>query len=138
MSFLTPRRYNHQHPAHGGFKTTATKPVSFCTSDTETRRRTHSEHGDESSLQQPHHYVTPVVFVVGHTCVTNIQRKRHQEELDGWSNQSRPLSLHPGLDIKLYTHNTFFFKINRYLNLNFFICKFCVCVGVCVVCICKP
>ena len=67
-------------------------------------RSTHSEHSDESSLQQSNQYVAPVVFVVRHTCVSHIQRKRHQEELDGGSNQTRPLPLHSGLDIKLYTH----------------------------------
>lgn len=62
---------------------------------------THDEHGDEGSLQQSHHYVTPVVFEVGHARVSHVQRKRHQEELDGWANQPRPLPLHPRLDVEL-------------------------------------
>ncbi len=91
--------------------------------DTEPRCSTHSEHSDESSLQQPHQYVTPVMFVVRHASVSYIQRKRHQEELDGRSNQSRPLPLHSGLDVELHTQPHI---LKWHLNLNLFICQFCV------------
>lgn len=89
----------------GALKQPISKPksASFCTDDTETRCSTHIEHSDESSLQQPHQNVTPVMFVVRHASVCYIQRKRHQEELDGRSNQSRPLPLHSGLDVELHT-----------------------------------
>lgn len=66
-------------------------------------KATHNEHGYERSLQQSHQHVTPVVFEVRHACVSHVQREGHQEELDGWSDQSRPLPLHPGLDVKLNT-----------------------------------
>lgn len=65
---------------------------------------THNEHSDERSLQQSHQHVTPVVFEVRDARVCHVQRKRHQEELDRWSDQSRPLPLHSGLDVKLDTH----------------------------------
>lgn len=67
-------------------------------------RCTYSEDGDERPLQQPHQHVAPVVFVVRHAGVADIQRERHQEELDGGSNQPRPLPSHPGLDVELHTH----------------------------------
>lgn len=63
---------------------------------------THCEHSDESALQQSHHDIARVVFVVRDARVSHIQRERHQEELDRGSNQSRPFPLHPGLDMELY------------------------------------
>lgn len=62
---------------------------------------TYGEYGDDGSLHQSHQHVAPVVFVVRHTRVSYVQRKRHQEELDRGSNQSRPLPLHSGLDVEL-------------------------------------
>lgn len=64
---------------------------------------THSEHGDESPLQQAHQDVAPVVLKVGDASVSDIKRERHQEELDGGSNQSSPLTLHSGMDVQLWT-----------------------------------
>ena len=77
----------------------------FLTSHNHTRSQTetHSEHSDESSLQQPHQDVTPVVFIVRDTRVSNVQRERDQEKLDGGSNQSCPLPLHPGVHVELHT-----------------------------------
>lgn len=65
---------------------------------------THIEHSDESSLQQSHQYVAPVVFVVANPCVSNVHRKRHEEELHCGSDQTSPLPLHTCLHIQLYTH----------------------------------
>lgn len=105
--------FNHINILHtGALKQLQPGPIlishsaPFCTQETDTQCRTHSEHSDERPLQQPHQNVTPVVFVVRHTSVSHVQRKGHQEELDGWSHQSRPLPLHPGLDVELYTQTT--------------------------------
>lgn len=65
---------------------------------------THVEHSDERPLQQTNQNVAPVVLVVGHPGVTNVEGECHQEELDGRSDQARPFSLHPGLDVELHTH----------------------------------
>lgn len=43
------------------------------------------------------------MLVVGHPGVADVQGERHQEELDGWSNQARPFALHPGVDVQLHT-----------------------------------
>lgn len=65
---------------------------------------THVEHSDERSLQQTNQNVAPVVLVVGHPGVTHVEGERHQEELDGRSDQASPFPLHPGLDVELHTH----------------------------------
>lgn len=62
----------------------------------------HCENGDERSLQQPHQDVAPVMLEVRHAGVPYVQRKTHQEELDGWSDQSCPFPLQPGLDVELH------------------------------------
>lgn len=82
---------------------------------------THVEYSDEGTLQQPDQYVTPVMLVVRHTGVSYIQRKRHQEELDGWSNQSRPFPLHPGLDIELIAQKTH--SSLKSMNLTLCVCN---------------
>lgn len=64
---------------------------------------THGEHSDERPLQQTDENVAPVMLVVGHPGVAYEQGERHQEELDGWSDQARPFPLHPGVDVELHT-----------------------------------
>lgn len=42
------------------------------------------------------------MLVVGHPGVAYEQGERYQEELDGRSDQARPLPLHPGMDVELH------------------------------------
>lgn len=62
---------------------------------------THIKHSNKSSLQQPHQHVAPVVLVIRDSGVTHIYRKGHQEELDGGSEKSGPLSRQSRLNVKL-------------------------------------
>lgn len=66
---------------------------------------THGEHSDERPLQQTDQNVAPVMLVVGHPGVAYEQGERHQEELDGRSDQARPFPLHPGVDVELHTES---------------------------------
>lgn len=66
---------------------------------------THGEHSDERPLQQTDQNVAPVMLVVGHPGVAYVQGERHQEELDGRSDQARPFPLHPGVDVELHTES---------------------------------
>lgn len=43
------------------------------------------------------------MLVVGHPGVAYEQGERHQEELDGRSDQARPFPLHAGVDVELHT-----------------------------------
>lgn len=62
----------------------------------------HRENCDQSPLQKTHDHVAPVVFVVRHTCVSYINGKGHQEELNCGSEEAGPLGCHTCLDIQLH------------------------------------
>lgn len=62
----------------------------------------HRENCDQRPLQKTYDHVAPVVFVVRHTCVSHINGKGHQEELNCGSEEAGPLGCHTCLDIQLH------------------------------------
>lgn len=82
---------------HGTLGPGRTDPV-------EQANRAHREAGHQGSLQEADEDVTPVVLVVGHPSIAHIDRKGHQEELNGGPQQPRPLPAEPGLHVQLSRH----------------------------------
>lgn len=60
---------------------------------------TYIENGDECSLQKTHEYVAPVVFVIRHPCVSDVNRKCNQKELNCGSEKTCPFECHACLHI---------------------------------------
>jgi len=59
------------------------------------------ESGHEPSLQEASEHVAPVMFVVGHAGQTHVHSGGRQEELDGGTQQPRPLGPQPRLNVQL-------------------------------------
>lgn len=72
----------------------------------EVRDISHRENSDQCPLQETHHHVTPVVFVVRHACVSHINGKGHQEELNCGPEETSPFGCQTCLDIKLHRTTT--------------------------------
>lgn len=61
----------------------------------------HSEAGHQRPLQEANEDITPVVLVVRHAGVANVERKGQQEDLHCGPQQPRPLPAEPRLHIEL-------------------------------------
>lgn len=63
--------------------------------------KTYCENSHQTPLQEASEHIAPVMFVVGHPGQTHVHSSRNQEELDGGTQQPRPLRPQSGLNVQL-------------------------------------
>lgn len=69
--------------------------------DLKKRRATYSENCNQRPLEESNQHVAPVMFIIRHAGVTHVHGERHQEELDGWPQETSPFCIQSSLDVEL-------------------------------------
>lgn len=69
--------------------------------DLEKRSATYSENCNERPLEESDKHVAPMMFIIGHAGVTYVHGEGHQEELDGWPQETSPFCIESSLDVEL-------------------------------------
>lgn len=61
----------------------------------------YSENCNQRPLEESNQHVAPVMFIIRHARVTHVHGEGHQEELDGWPQETSPFCIKSSLDVQL-------------------------------------